>query len=121
MAKADVFSGTTALVTGASSGIGEQFARELGRRHANLVLTARSREKLEQLASDLARVKGVRVQVIVQDLAELEVGEVTWLMPAPSSGPRCAPASPPGRSDGCGTTRPGRRRRRRSRRGGATR
>jgi len=70
MAKRDVFSGTTALVTGASSGLGEQFARELSRRHANLVLTARSREKLEQLASDLARVNGVSVQVIVQDLSE---------------------------------------------------
>lgn len=70
MAKRDVFDGTTALVTGASSGLGEEFARELARRHANLVLTARSREKLEQLASDLARVNGVSVQVIVQDLAE---------------------------------------------------
>jgi short-subunit dehydrogenase len=70
MAKPDVFSGTTALVTGASSGLGEEFARELARRHANLVLTARSREKLEQLAADLARVNGVTVQVIVQDLSE---------------------------------------------------
>jgi uncharacterized protein len=72
MAKRDVFSGTTALVTGASSGLGEEFARELARRHANLVLTARSREKLEQLAADLARVNGVTVQVIVQDLAEAD-------------------------------------------------
>jgi short-subunit dehydrogenase len=70
MAKRDVFSGTTALVTGASSGLGEEFARELSRRHANLVLTARSREKLEQLAADLSRVNGVSVQVIVQDLSE---------------------------------------------------
>ena len=70
MAKRDVFSGSTALVTGASSGLGEEFARELARRHANLVLTARSREKLEQLAADLARVNGVTVQVVVQDLAE---------------------------------------------------
>lgn len=70
MAKRDVFGGTTALVTGASSGLGEEFARELARRHANLVLTARSGDKLEQLAADLARVNGVSVQVIVQDLAE---------------------------------------------------
>jgi len=70
MAKRDVFSGTTALVTGASSGLGEEFARELARRHANLVLSARSREKLERLAADLARVNGVKVDVIVQDLAE---------------------------------------------------
>ena len=70
MAKLDVFSGSTALVTGASSGLGEEFARELGRRHANLVLTARSRDKLERLAQDLARVNGISAQVIVQDLAE---------------------------------------------------
>src|SRR5688572_28989398 len=69
MAKPDVFSGTTALVTGASSGIGEEFARELARRHTNLVLSARSRDKLERLAEDLARVNGVNVQVIVQDLS----------------------------------------------------
>lgn len=70
MAKRDVFNGTTALVTGASSGLGEEFARELARRHANLILTARSRDKLERLAADLTRVNGVRVEVIVQDLAE---------------------------------------------------
>jgi len=70
MAKRDVFNDTTALVTGASSGLGEEFARELARRHANLVLTARSREKLERLAGDLSRVNGVKVDVIVQDLAE---------------------------------------------------
>jgi uncharacterized protein len=70
MAKRNVFEGSTALVTGASSGLGEEFARELARRHANLVLTARSREKLERLAADLSRVNGVQVQVIVQDLAE---------------------------------------------------
>jgi uncharacterized protein len=70
MAKRDVFSGTTALVTGASSGLGEEFARQLARRHANLILTARSQEKLEFLAADLSRVNGVHVDVIVQDLAE---------------------------------------------------
>jgi short-subunit dehydrogenase len=70
MAKLDVFGGTTALVTGASSGLGAEFARELARRHANLVLTARSRDKLEQLAADLSRVNGISVQVIVQDLSE---------------------------------------------------
>lgn len=68
--KRDVFSGTTALVTGASSGLGAEFARQLARRHADLVLSARSRDKLEQLAADLARVNGIKVQVIVQDLAE---------------------------------------------------
>jgi short-subunit dehydrogenase len=70
MAKRDVFSGTSALVTGASSGLGAEFARELARRHTNLILTARSGEKLERLAADLSRVNGVKVDVIVQDLAE---------------------------------------------------
>ncbi len=69
MTKRDIFSGTTALVTGASSGLGAEFARELARRHCNLVLSARSRDKLEQLASDLSRVNGVTVQVVSQDLA----------------------------------------------------
>jgi uncharacterized protein len=70
LAKKDVFSGTTALVTGASSGLGEEFARELARRHTNLVLTARSKDKLERLAADLSRVNGVSAQVIAQDLSE---------------------------------------------------
>ena len=65
MAKQDIFRGSTALVTGASSGLGEEFARELSRRHANLVLTARSKDKLERLAADLARVNGVSVQVVL--------------------------------------------------------
>ena len=44
--ESDVFSGTFALVTGASSGLGEEFARQLAHRGCNLVLTGRSREKL---------------------------------------------------------------------------
>ena len=43
--ESDVFSGTFALVTGASSGLGEEFARQLAHRGCNLVLTGRSREK----------------------------------------------------------------------------
>lgn len=70
MTRRDIWNGSTALITGASSGLGAEFARELGRRHAHLVLTARSRDKLERMAADLARVNGIRVEVIVQDLAE---------------------------------------------------
>jgi uncharacterized protein len=66
----EIFSGTWVLVTGASSGLGEEFARQLAHLGANLVLTARSRVKLESLASDLARVNGIVARVVIADLAE---------------------------------------------------
>lgn len=68
--ESDLFSGTFALVSGASSGLGEEFARQLAHRGCNLVLTGRSREKLETLASDLARINGVATRVVTCDLAQ---------------------------------------------------
>jgi len=68
--ESDVFSGTFALVTGASSGLGEEFARQLAHRGCNLVLSGRSREKLETLAGDLARINGVATRVVTADLAQ---------------------------------------------------
>jgi short-subunit dehydrogenase len=63
------FTGRTALVTGASSGIGAAIARELGKRGANLVLVARRRDKLETLAAEfLAR--GVKAAVAECDIAD---------------------------------------------------
>ncbi len=58
----------TALITGASSGIGAAFAQELVARQTNLVLVARSIAKLQQLASDLQDQYNLQVDVIVQDL-----------------------------------------------------
>ncbi len=60
----------TALITGASSGIGKVFAQELAARQVDLVLVARSEAKLQQLAAQLREQFGVQVQVLVQDLIE---------------------------------------------------
>jgi len=60
----------TALITGASSGIGKAFAHELAARNTNLVLVARSQEKLNQLAKQLQEQYKIQVEVIVKDLTE---------------------------------------------------
>jgi uncharacterized protein len=61
---------STALITGASGGIGKAFAEELAARKTNLVLVARSAEKLEQLATQLQQQHNIQIQVIVKDLTE---------------------------------------------------
>lgn len=68
----DLFHGTTALVTGASSGIGEQFARQLAQAGADLIVSARSRDKLEALAGELSSREGVRVDVVPADLSNAD-------------------------------------------------
>ncbi|ELR97282.1 SDR family oxidoreductase [Gloeocapsa sp. PCC 73106] len=58
----------TALITGASEGIGKAFAQELATRQTNLVLVARSQDKLRTLADELQEQHKIRVEVISQDL-----------------------------------------------------
>jgi short-subunit dehydrogenase len=81
--------GTTILVTGASSGIGREFARQLADRAAVLVLVARRTERLRELAAELGAANArLRVVLLPCDLGdrratdemlarlEAEVGEV---------------------------------------------
>src|SRR6266480_269080 len=67
----DLYTGKTALITGASSGIGAAFATRLAAAGTHLILVARSEEKLRALASQLAKQHPIRAEVIVADLSRV--------------------------------------------------
>jgi uncharacterized protein len=58
------------LITGASSGLGQEMAMQLAKREgANLIITARRADRLEQLRSELIKTPGVQVKIIVADIS----------------------------------------------------
>jgi short-subunit dehydrogenase len=65
---------TYALVTGASQGLGRVFARELAARKQNMILVARSRDKLENLANELRSSQSVLAEVLEFDLTSPSAG-----------------------------------------------
>ncbi|MGD0681218.1 MAG: SDR family oxidoreductase [Terracidiphilus sp.] len=67
MASTQDFNGKWALVTGASAGIGAALARELAKHGAKLILTARRRDRLETLATELTA-RGTEVRIVTADL-----------------------------------------------------
>lgn len=68
----------TALITGASAGIGATFAQELAARQTDLVLVARSADKLQQLATQLRSQYQIQVHVLVRDLTEPNAATVIY-------------------------------------------
>ena len=61
-----------ALVTGASSGIGRDIARELAKRNYNLIIVARNEEELKKLKTELENKYNIDVDVRVLDLIDRE-------------------------------------------------
>ena len=68
----------TALITGASSGIGEELAELCARDKSSLILVARSRDKLQTLADRLSRAYGIQTLVVTSDLSHPQAAQVLF-------------------------------------------
>jgi hypothetical protein len=73
-----VLKGKTALVTGASSGLGIDFARELASRGCNLILVARREDRLQAVQQEIQQTFGVNVENIVLDLGAPEAAAALY-------------------------------------------
>ncbi|MDF1591139.1 MAG: SDR family oxidoreductase [Desulfobacterales bacterium] len=60
----------TALITGATSGIGYELSKVFAKNHYNLVIVSRNREKLDAVAGELSRLYDIQVKVIAKDLCK---------------------------------------------------
>ena len=68
--------GEWALVTGASSGLGADFARQLAEKGMNIILVARRVHNMEEIAREIEKSYGIKTLVIGQDLIEPEAVEI---------------------------------------------
>ena len=70
--------GTYALVTGASSGLGVDFARQLAARGCNLILVARREQQLRAVQQEISARYGVDVAIIPMDLAQPDAPQTLY-------------------------------------------